>query len=334
MKKNLIKKIQNLKAKKKLKRIMLTGAQGQLGQELLPILSEIYSPTNILATDIKKKNLPPLIPFEYLNCLDSEKFQKISKSFNPCLTIHLPTLLSGDTEKAPQKALRINIQTFYNALDSSIATNSALFTPSSIATYGFNNENDRIMIRDDAVQRPEKLYGLTKTHIESVGAYFKREQGLDFRCLRYPGVFSSIMPSGGTTDYAIEMIYDAVLGRKHFCYLAEESELPFIYIDDLLGETVKFLESDLGSVRKGGYNLASFSVTPGKMFEILKERFEGFEMEYRLDHRNEIALKWPASIDTFYAEKDWGFEGEYGLEETIDCMIEDVKEKIKISNNK
>ena len=328
MKKSLIKKIGELKKTKKLKRIMLTGAQGQLGQELLPILSQIYNPENILATDLKKKNLPQNMPFEILDCLDQNKFQNMSKSFNPCLIIHLPTLLSGDAEIHPQKALRVNTVTFYNALDNAILNNSLLFTPSSIATYGFNNHEDRLNIKDDVLQTPKKLYGLTKTHIESIGNYFKSHQNVDFRCLRYPGVFSSIMPSGGTTDYAIEMIYDAILKKKHICYLDKNMELPFIYIDDLLTETVKFLESDVEQV-KGGYNLSSFCVTPEKMFCFLKEKFPDFEMEYNLDHRNDIAKKWPASIDTSFSENDWGFNAEYGFEDTINSMIEDVENKVR-----
>ena len=205
--------------------------------------------------------------------------------------------------------------------------NSRIYCPSTIGAYGFyNNYKDRKNVHEDTYQQPRTIYGVTKVYMELLGQYYSSKFGVDFRSLRLPGVLSAFECNGGTTDYAIDMILAAIKGEDYVCYLEPDVDLPFIYIDDLIWNQIKFLETDISLLKREIYNLSAFSVNAKKLEEFIKGYYPGFKVEYKPDFRNQIANMWPAN---FLAEKSisqWGMEKNYDFEKSFIQMMEDCKQ--------
>lgn len=211
-------------------------------------------------------------------------------------------------------------------MDLSTQHNSRIYCPSTIGAYGFyNNFKDRNNVHEDTYQQPRTIYGVTKVYMELLGQYYSSKFGTDFRSLRLPGVLSAFECNGGTTDYAIDMILAALKGEDYVCYLEPDIELPFVYIEDLIFNQLKFLETDTAELKREIYNLSAFSVSGRKLEKLLRTYFPDLKVEYRPDFRNSIATMWPANFLAEKSTKQWGMEINYDFEKSFVQLIEDCK---------
>lgn len=227
-------------------------------------------------------------------------------------------------------ALSLNNDTFKMALDNSRDIGARLYTPSTIGAYGFYDDYKmRKDVHEDTYQRPRTMYGVTKVFMELLGQYYSQKYGLDFRCLRLPGVLSAFECNGGTTDYAIEMIFAALKGEKYKCFMRPEIDLPFIYIDDLIINQIRFFECDIKRLNREIYNLSAFSVSPRSVENFLRQRFPDFEVEYVPDFRNQIAQVWPANFLSEISQREWDMMIGYDFEKSFTQMIDDCENFLK-----
>lgn len=237
-----------------------------------------------------------------------------------------PCNLVANCERDPHFAIELNNETFKYALDLSTEHKSRLYCPSTIGAYGFyNNFKDRKNVHEDTYQQPRTIYGVTKVYMELLGQYYSSKFGVDFRSLRLPGVLSAFECNGGTTDYAIDMILAALKGESYTCYLEPHIELPFVYIEDLVYNQLKFLETDMNSLKREVYNLSAFSVSAERLEGFLRQSFPDFRVEYVPDFRNQIARIWPANFLADKSIDQWGMDITFDFEKSFDQMILDCQ---------
>ena len=311
-------------------RILITGAIGQIGLELLPKLREKYGQENVFATDVRKAPAGMAKPFKYVDVLDSPALSKLVVEENITTIIHLAAILSATGEANPHLALKINNEGTQNVLEICRLHKLKLFVPSTIAVFGPSSPMQNTP--DDCILRPISMYGVTKINTELLAEYYHAKFGLDVRSLRYPGVISAhSMPGGGTTDYAVDIFHKAVTQNSFNCFLSENSMLPMMYMPDLLKATIGILEAEPQRLKRRVYNLTAFSITPKVLAAAIKKRSPGFSMTYNPDFRQQIADSWPDSIDDSLARKDLGWKPDYDVESMTEEMLDILREKY---NNK
>ena len=314
----------------RMKRILVTGSLGQIGLELTPELRKRYGKENVIASDIRSpsKDFFSSGPFESLDILKRTELEEVIKVHDIDTVFHLAAILSATGEKNPQHALEVNLLGVYNVLEVSRKFNLIrVFVPSSIAVFG--PETPKMNAPQDISLRPRTIYGITKVAGELLSNYYYYKFGLDVRGLRWPGIISASPPGGGTTDYAIEMFYHAVEGKRYKCFVRKDTVLPMMYILDCLKSAIMLMETDLNKLKHhADFNVAGMSFSAGELAEEIKKRIPGFEVDYQPDFRQEIADTWPKSIDDSEARNEWGWSPSYNLTSMVKDMINKLMRRI------
>lgn len=317
-----------------IKRILLTGSFGQIGSELTCALRKIYGGENVIATDLDLSRVTEKIknggPIEQLDVLDGVRLAELIDKYKIDAIFHLAAILSAVGEKNPMLAWKINMGGTLNVYN--VAREKGIkriFAPSSMAAFGPTTPFD--MTPQDTILQPTTMYGITKVSGELLGQYFIDKYGMDIRGVRYPGIISGeTLPGGGTTDYAVQIYYDAVKYGKFECFLSENSMLPMMYMPDCLKATIDLFHAEKSRLKHSpGYNIAAFSVTPKDMYESVKKYMPNLEIVYKPDFRQAIADSWPNSIDDSCARAEWDWKPAYDLDTMTKEMLEIVGEKYK-----
>ncbi|AJK89516.1 MULTISPECIES: L-threonine 3-dehydrogenase [Lysinibacillus] len=313
-----------------MKKIMVTGALGQIGSELVEKLRSIYGEDNILATDIRKLDHTEG-PFEILDVTDGQRMHDLAKDFGADTMMHLAALLSATAERNPLLAWNLNMGGLMNALEVSRELNMQFFTPSSIGAFGPSTPKEDTP--QDTLQRPTTMYGVNKVAGELLCDYYFSRFGVDTRGVRFPGLISYVTPpGGGTTDYAVEIFYEAIEQGKYTSYIQEGTYMDMMYMPDALQAIVDLMEAD-GSklVHRNAFNITAMSFEPSQIAAEIKKHLPNFTTNYQVDPvRQAIADSWPNSINIEAAQKEWGFKAEYDLSK----MTVDMLEKLKIKLHK
>lgn len=320
-----------------MKRILVTGAVGQIGSELTPALRRRYGDGNVIATGHKTKPDEALLrsgPFEFIDVTQKEAVERVVKKYKIDTIYHLAAILSAAGEKNPQLAWEVNINGLYNIFEVAREHKvERVFWPSSIAVFGL--ETPRENTPQETVMRPTTMYGVTKLAGELLCDYYFRKYELDVRGVRYPGIISSeTPPGGGTTDYAVEIFYEAVQHKKYTCFVREDTVLPMMYMPDCVKAAITLMETDPPKLRHhSGFNLAGMSFSAGELAAEIQKHIPGFTCRYKPDFRQEIADSWPKSIDDSAARKEWGWKPDYNLATMATDMLEKLGKRYAASDS-
>ena len=305
--------------------ILIIGANGQIGTALLSRLQDLYGVGHVIATDLREPNYRHGI-FEVLDATDATALADVVRRHGVTQIYHLAAILSAKGEANPIWAWNLNMQTVLNVLEVARLNNvGKVFIPSSIAAFGENAP--KTATPQQAYLDPATVYGISKVATEHWSNYYHTRYGLDVRSVRYPGVISyETMPGGGTTDYAVTIFHEAVQGHSFACFLAENTRLPMIYMDDALRATIELMEAPAATITvRTSYNLAGVSFTPAELATAIRVFYPQFEITYSPDFRQAIADSWPQSIDDSVARRDWGWQPAYDLNRMTETMIEHLK---------
>ena len=308
------------------KRILVTGAIGQIGSELVFELGKKYGQNNIVPSDVRQPQ-EKYQNFEILDVMNVDEIERIVKKYQINVIYNLAAILSANGEKNPNLCWDININGFRNILN--VAKKLKLkqvVCPSSIAAFG--PESPKSQTPQQTILMPKTMYGITKVAGELLADYYVANFDLDVRGLRYPGLISSkTLPGGGTTDYAVQIFYDALSAKKHKCFLSKNTMLPMMYMPDAIRGTIELAEAQRKKLKHGNYNFAGISFTVEEIFNEIKKHIPNFEIEYNPDFRQEIANSWPQSIDDSEARKDWNWQPQFNLSLMVQDMLEKVGNK-------
>lgn len=307
------------------KRILVTGAFGQIGSELVLALEKKYGKEALVAFD---KNPNPEYEGTTVigDIVNADLLQKIIIEHDIGTVYHLVSLLSAVGENNPELAWKVNMDGLKNVLEAARKYDLKVFWPSSIAAFGPTTPKKNTP--QQTVLEPSTMYGVTKVAGELLCRYYFTKFGVDVRSLRYPGIISwKTLPGGGTTDYAVEIFWKALEEGAYTCFLKKNTELPMMYIDDCIRATVEIMEADPKKIGvRTSYNHAAISFTPQKLAEAINKAGIPLKMKYAPDFRQNIADSWPKSIDDKQARKDWKWKHEFNLEKMVKEMIRGVKE--------
>ncbi len=313
-----------------MEKILVIGCAGQIGSELTLELRKMYGENNVVATDIKpaQKEITESGPFEILDVLDTHRlFGTVSR--NKITQIyHLAAILSGNAEKKPIASWHINMESLLNVLELSRELNlKKIFWPSSIAVFG--PTTPRVDTPQFTVMEPNTVYGISKLAGERWLEYYFQKYGVDGRSLRYPGLIShKTEAGGGTTDYAVDIFYEAIQNKMYECYLDEHAYLPMQFMDDAIKATIEVMEAPADDITvRSSYNVAGVSFSPKEIAAEIKKSIPDFKMSYAPDFRQAIAESWPKSIDDSVAQRDWGLKNTYDLKRLTQTMLEEVGKK-------
>ncbi len=320
--------------KKEMKKILITGALGQIGSELTLALRKKYGAENVIASDIRPnppKEFEEQGPYAVIDVTKQESIRQTMLKYDIDTVFHLAAILSAVGERDPHLAWNVNMNGTMNVLDLSVRYElSRVVIPSSIAVWG--KYAPQINTPQESVLKPTSMYGITKVAGELLCDYYVQKYGLDCRGLRYPGIISSeTLPGGGTTDYAVEIFYEAVKNKKYNCFLRDDTELPMMYMPDCIKATIDLAEANYDNLKHhSDFNLAAMSFDPNTLAEEIKKHIPEFDITYNPDYRQAIADSWPKSIDDSSAREEWGWSPNYD----IASMTKDMLEKLTIKHEK
>ncbi|WP_421382250.1 L-threonine 3-dehydrogenase [Bacillus salacetis] len=311
-----------------MKKILVTGALGQIGSELVIKMRGIYGKDNVIATDIRTIDSEVVTggPFEILDVTDAEKMMEIAKNHEVDTIIHLAALLSATAEAKPLLAWNLNMGGLVNALEVARELNCKFFTPSSIGAFGPSTPKDNTP--QDTIQRPTTMYGVNKVSGELLCDYYYNKFGVDTRGLRFPGLISyATPPGGGTTDYAVDIYYKAIENGSYTSYIDKGTYMDMMYMPDALNAIINLMEADPSKLKhRNSFNVTAMSIEPEMVAAEIRKHIPDFKLDYDVDPvRQGIAESWPNSIDASAAAEEWGFKAEYDLAR----MTEDMLEKLK-----
>ena len=316
-----------------MEKIMIIGCSGQIGSELTLELRKIYGNENVFATDIKMapKDVVKSGPFQILDVMDDKRLIHFVIRNKITQIYHLAAVLSGNAEKLPMQAWDINMQSLLNILDLAREVDDLkkIFWPSSIAVFG--PTTPRNLTPQLTVMEPNTVYGISKLAGERWCEYYYNRYGVDVRSIRYPGLISyKTEAGGGTTDYAVEIFYDAIKKGSYECFLNENTNLPMMFMKDAIKATIDLMEAPASKVKiHSAYNVAGMSFNPADLAGEIKKHIPGFEISYKPDFRQAIADSWPASIDDSVARNEWGLKYDFDIKTLTEAMIEGVSNKLK-----
>jgi nucleoside-diphosphate-sugar epimerase len=310
-----------------MKKVLVIGAGGQIGTELVMELRKRFGNQQVIAADVKEECSEALQngPYVKMDVLDKEFVTTFIKEEKPTDVYLLAALLSATAEKHPEFAWRLNMEGLFTILDlAKEGFIQKIFWPSSIAVFGPTTPRD--LTPQYTVMEPTTVYGISKLAGERWCEYYFNKFGVDVRSIRYPGLISyTSLPGGGTTDYAVDIFYHAKKTNSYTSFLNEESALPMMYMEDAIRATIELMEAPKEQVKiRSSYNLAGISFTPKQLGDAIANQQDGFKIEYAPDFRQAIADSWPNSIDDTAAQTDWGWKMKYGLTEMVKTMLENV----------
>ncbi|NLJ98903.1 MAG: L-threonine 3-dehydrogenase [Tissierellia bacterium] len=313
------------------KKILVTGALGQIGSELTMGLRKTYGNDNVIASSRRAKegheDLMESGVFEIVNVTDGKQLSEVVRKHNINTIIHLAAILSAVGEERPAQAWDVNMNGLYNVLEVAREENCAVFTPSSIAAFGDSTPKDSTP--QDTIQRPNTMYGVTKVAGELLCDYYYHKFGVDTRGVRFPGLISyETLPGGGTTDYAVHIYYDALKHKKYTSFIAKGTKMDMMYMPDALNAITQLLEADPSKlIHRNAFNVTAMSFEPEEIAASIKKIIPEFELDYDVDPgRQAIADSWPNSLDDTAAREEWGWDPQYDL----DAMTKDMLEKLTI----
>ncbi|QPC47790.1 L-threonine 3-dehydrogenase [Mangrovibacillus cuniculi] len=314
-----------------MKKVIVTGALGQIGSELVTAMRKQYGADNVLATDIRHIDHPVTQegPFEVLDVMDGERMAALAKGHGADTMIHLAALLSATAEANPLLAWNLNMGGLMNALEVSKEQNMQFFTPSSIGAFGPSTPKDGTP--QDTIQRPTTMYGVNKVSGELLGDYYFHKFGLDTRGLRFPGLISyEVLPGGGTTDYAVDIYYKAIEEGAYTSFINKGTYMDMMYMPDAIQAIIDLMEADPTKlVHRNSFNVTAMSMEPEMVAAEIRKHIPTFELSYHVDPiRQGIAESWPNSIDASAAKQEWGFNPTYSLETMTVDMLEKLKVKL------
>lgn len=311
-----------------MKRVLVIGASGQIGIELVVRLRAKYGSDNVVASDIKSASDEVINggPFEMINVLDAKVLKNVINRYQIEEVYLLAAMLSAVAEQKPMAGWDLNMTGLFNVLElAKEGSIKKVFWPSSIAVFGPTTPRENTS--QSTVMEPSTVYGISKLAGERWCEYYFNKYGVDVRSIRYPGLIGyKSAPGGGTTDYAVSIFHDAVEGRIHDCFLSPDAELPMMYMEDAIEATLTIMEVPSEKIKiRSSYNISGVSFSPSQIFEAIKTRRPNFSIKYNPDFRDAIAASWPKSIDDSEASKDWGWKPKYGLKELVDVMIDNLQ---------
>ena len=312
---------------------MVTGASGQIGSELIPMLRDKYGSDNVIA-GIYKNDLVDEVnltgPSVNLDVTDQKQLQSVVESIQPNTIFHLASILSALAEEDRKLAYKVNFESLYNMLETSVKYGvEKVIIPSSIGAFGLDTPS---IAPNDTLQRPNTIYGISKVLGELLGNYYYSMTGLDVRGVRLPGVLSwKVEPTAGTTDYAVAIFYEALISGKYTCYLRGDTKLPMIYMPDAINALILLSEADGSKLQhRADFNVAAISFTPAELASAITKRLPNFRMKYEIDPmRQAIADSWPDELIDDVAKQEWGWDHKYGLDEIVDDMIFQLSIKLQ-----
>lgn len=312
-----------------MKKILITGATGQIGTELTLKLRQLYGQDHVIASNIREHKDSPVMngPFELLDVRDASRFYELATKYNVDTIIHLAAFLSATAEKKPLLAWDLNMGGLINALEVAKDLSCQFFTPSSIGAFGPSTIKDKTP--QEALQRPNTMYGINKVAGELLCDYYFYKYGVDTRGLRFPGLISYLaLPGGGTTDYAVHIYYEALKSKSYTAYLKKDTLMDMMYMPDAINSIVKLMEANPDRlIHRNAYNVSAMSFSPEMIAKAIKKYIPEFKIAYQVDPmRQKIADSWPNSIDSTAAKAEWNFSTVYDL----DKMTEDMLRRIKI----
>jgi nucleoside-diphosphate-sugar epimerase len=312
-----------------MERILIIGANGQIGSELTGALAEQFGERNVIASDIGATNVYHAARYVRLDVLDKARLAQLVSDEGITQVYQLAALLSATGEQAPLKAWDLNMDGLLNVLEVARERGEAgkplrVFWPSSIAAFGPNTpptDTPQYTVMD-----PTTIYGISKLAGERLCEYYFTKYGVDVRSIRYPGIISyKSPPGGGTTDYAIAIFHAALRGERYECFLGPETTLPMIYMPDAIRATIELMDAPAGSIAiRSSYNVAGLSFNPRQLAAAIALKVPGFEVAYRPDSRQAIADTWPHSLDDSKAGADWGWKARIGLEKLVADMLANI----------
>ncbi len=321
-----------------MKKILIIGALGQLGSEIALKLRDIYGNDNVVLTDIRDDVNVDLIksgPFYICDSRDGNKLLEIVKKHNIDTVYELAALLSAKAEHMPQKAWDINMGGLMTTLEIAKDEKLSVFTPSSIGCFG--PTTPKVYTPQDTLQRPTSMYGVTKVAGELLCDYYHHKYDVDTRGVRYPGIISYRTPcGGGTTDYAVDIFYEAIRKHQYTCFLQANTYLDMMYMEDAVRASIEIMDSDPAKLRhRNAFNVTAMSFCPEDISAHIRNYIPDFTIKYNIDPiRQSIADSWPNSLEDYAARVEWGWKPKYNLEKMVKDMIEKLQERgVKYENN-
>jgi nucleoside-diphosphate-sugar epimerase len=317
-----------------MKNILIIGSVGQIGSELTMELRRRYGNDHVVAGYRKTQPSEELAnsgPLERVDATDVERLNEVVKKYNIDTIYNLAALLSAVAEEKPQAAWNVGVNGVFNVLEVAREHNCAVFFPSSIGAFGPTTPLDNTP--QDTIQRPNTMYGVTKVTGELLSDYYHKRFGVDTRGLRYPGIISNVtLPGGGTTDYAVEIFYEAIRNKKYTCPLPAGTFLDMMYMPDALDAAIDLMEADPSKLKhRNAFNVTAMSFDPEIISAEIKKHIPEFEMDYDPDPvKKAIADTWPNKMDDSCAREEWGWNPKYELPEMTKDMLEKISVKLGI----
>lgn len=313
-----------------MRKILVTGALGQIGSELTMKLRENYGANNVIASGRRtKEGFDELIesgPFEIVNITSGEEITEIVKKHNVNTIINLGAVLSAVGEENPERCWDVNMNGLYNILEVGRQEDCMIYTPSSIAAFGPSTPPDQTP--QDTIQRPTTMYGVTKVAGELLCDYYFKRYGVDTRGVRFPGLIShKTLPGGGTTDYAVHIYYEALKNKKYTSFIGKGTQMDMMYMPDALNAIIDLMEADSSKlIHRNAFNVTAMNFDPEILAASIRKYIPEFELDYDVDPvRQEIAESWPNSLDDSAAREQWGWNPEYDLDKMTQDMLENLR---------
>lgn len=317
-----------------MKKVLITGATGQIGTELTIRLRKDLGIENVIATDIKTGEIADEGIFEILDVKDYDKFLKIAKENKVDTIVHLASVLSATAEKNPLGAWRLNMDGLVNALEVAKECHAQLFAPSSIAAFGDDTPKDHTP--QDTLMHPNTIYGVTKVSGELLCDYYYTKFGVDTRSVRFPGLIShKTLPGGGTTDYAVHIYYDALTKGEYTSFIDKGTYMDMMYMDDAIDAIINILNADPSQLKhRNSFNITATSFEPEQLAATIKKYIPEFKLKYDVDPvRQKIADSWPNSLDDTCAREEWNFSPKYDLNKMTETMLKELSKKLDVKVN-
>lgn len=314
--------------------ILVTGGLGQIGSELVPALRQRFGVDNVVASDIRMpaRQAADDGPFEHVDCTVRRMIDEVVRRYDIGVVYHLASLLSATAEDKPHVAWDVNMGGLYRVLEVARVNGCAVFFPSSIGAFGPNTPKNRTP--QDTLQRPNTMYGVTKVAGELLCDYYHTRFGVDTRGLRYPGLVSYVaLPGGGSTDYAVEIFYEALRNHRYTSFLEPDTRIDMMYMPDAIRASIELMNADAKRLEhRNAFNITAVNFTPEELAAEIRKHIPDFTIDYQVDPvRQAIADSWPDSIDDSAARREWGWQPEYDLEKLTNDMLLNLGKKLGLA---